>query len=180
MTDAASPFAEMLTGGHPNSLGRTVEVVEAALAEPDRLDALFACYQSDDPVVRLRASNALKRIEKAAPDLMIPYIDRLLTEVAAVDQPSARWTVAQLFGRMAKAMTPAQRREAEALLKRNLEEEPDWIVQNTTMDTLAGWAKSDEALRTWLLLRLAERQTDERKSVAARARKHHAALTAKA
>ena len=53
-------FEEMLTGGHPNSLGRTVEVVALVLADRDRLGELYACYQSDDAVVRLRTSNALK------------------------------------------------------------------------------------------------------------------------
>ena len=30
-------FEQMLTGGHPNSLGRTGEVVDSILAEPARL-----------------------------------------------------------------------------------------------------------------------------------------------
>lgn len=53
MTD---DFEEMLTGGHPNSLGRTVEVVDAVLADRARLARLYACYFSDDEVVRLRTS----------------------------------------------------------------------------------------------------------------------------
>ena len=59
----AEAFEDMLTGGHPNSLGRTVEVVEMVLANPDRFDELFNCYKSDNAVVRLRTSNAMKRIE---------------------------------------------------------------------------------------------------------------------
>ena len=35
-------FEEMLAGGHPNSLGRTVEVVDAVLAKPSRLSELYA------------------------------------------------------------------------------------------------------------------------------------------
>ena len=44
-------FEEMLTGGHPNSLGRTVGVVEIVLANPARLGEPYACYQSNDKVV---------------------------------------------------------------------------------------------------------------------------------
>ncbi len=35
------PFAVMLSGGHPNSLVRMVEVVEILLADPARLDTVL-------------------------------------------------------------------------------------------------------------------------------------------
>ncbi len=44
----AEEFEAMLTGGHPNSLGRTLEVVDAVLADRSRLTELVACYFSDD------------------------------------------------------------------------------------------------------------------------------------
>ena len=75
-------FEDMLTGGHPNSLGRTVEVVEIVLADRARLGELYACYQSDDAVVRLRTSNALKRISREQPEWLVPLIDGFLTEIA--------------------------------------------------------------------------------------------------
>jgi hypothetical protein len=37
-------FEEMLTGGHPNSLGRTIEVVDMVLANSTRLLDLYNCY----------------------------------------------------------------------------------------------------------------------------------------
>lgn len=37
-------FEVMLTGGHPNSLGRTVAVVELVLADRGRLGELYDCY----------------------------------------------------------------------------------------------------------------------------------------
>jgi hypothetical protein len=164
-------FEAMLSGGHPNSLGRTVEVVEAVLADQDRLGALLDCYASDDPVVRLRASNALKRIEAERHDWLIPCIDRLIDGVGTLDQPSAQWTLAQLFGRLAKDMTADQRRSVEELLRRNLAQSTDWIVLNTTLDTLAEWARDDTALRDWLRPHAERLSLDGRKSVAARATK---------
>ena len=58
-------FEQMLTGGHPNSLGRTIEVVEIVLADRERLEELYRCYFSNDEVVRLRTSNGMKRVAKA-------------------------------------------------------------------------------------------------------------------
>ena len=161
----------MLTGGHPNSLGRTVEVVEIVLADRARLGELYACYQSEDAVVRLRTSNGLKRISHEKPEWLVPLLDGFLTEIAALDQASAQWTLADLFETLAPLMTPAQRQQAEAVLKRNLAHHHDWIVLNQTMKTLGGWAKADDELRAWLIPHLERLQQDGRKSVAKTATK---------
>ena len=62
-------FEQSLKGGHPNSLGNTLEVVDAVLGNTDKMEDLFLCYQSDDETVRLRTSNAFKRIFRAKPEL---------------------------------------------------------------------------------------------------------------
>ena len=62
-------FEQSLKGGHPNSLGNTLEVVDTVLGNADKVEDLFLCYQSDDETVRLRTSNAFKRIFRAKPDL---------------------------------------------------------------------------------------------------------------
>ena len=161
----------MLTGGHPNSLGRTVEVVEIVLADRARLGELYACYQSDDAVVRLRTSNALKRISREQPEWLVPLIDGFLTEIAELDQASAQWTLADLFQTLAPLMTSMQRQQAEAVLKRNLANHNDWIVLNQTMKTLGEWATQDVALKAWLIPHLERLQQDGRKSVAKTAAK---------
>jgi hypothetical protein len=164
-------FEQMLTGGHPNSLGRTVEVVELVLAQPRRMDELYGCYRSADEVVRLRTSSAFKRISLVQPELLVPYIDRLLSEIAALDQASAQWTLAHLYATLRPFMTPEQHRRAVAVLQHNLDHHDDWIVLNMTMQTLADWSAEDEALRAWLRPRLHRLTEDRRKSVAGRARK---------
>ena len=156
----------MLTGGHPNSLGRTVEVVELVLADQAQLGELYACYRSEDEVVRLRTSNALKRISREKPEWLVPLIDDFLTEIAALDQASAQWTLADLFQTLAPLMSEAQRGQAEAVLKRNLANHNDWIVLNQTMKTLGIWAKKDDELKHWLVPHLERLSGDGRKSVA--------------
>ena len=164
-------FEAMLTGGHPNSLGRTEEVVEIVLANDTRFAELLDCYQSEDDVVRLRVSSALKRIEPTRRDLILDNLDRYVSLAVPLDQPSADWTLAQLFGRMEPDLSAAWKTKALAILKRNLAEKDDWIVLNTTMETLTDWAKGDAALADWLRPHLKRLAGDNRKSVAARARK---------
>lgn len=162
---------DMLTGGHPNSLGRTIEVVDLVLSDPARFPDLFACYRSEDAVVRLRASNAMKRVAAERRDLLVPYLDRFIAEIGELDQPSAQWTLAQLFDRLVRDMTGAQRQTATDLMKRNLKTHDDWIVLNATIETLATWAEKDEKLAHWLRPHLERLASDPRKSVATRARK---------
>ncbi len=165
------PFEEHLKGGHPNSLGHTVAIVEEVLASPEKFDELFHCYFSDDEVVRLRVSNAMKRIAKARKELLLPYLDRFLIEIAAIDQASTQWTLAQLFDLYANDFTPTQRQQACNIMKRNLTHHQDWIVLCQTMHTMAQWAKSDPELRAWLLPHLQRHAKDSRKSVRSKATK---------
>ncbi|MEL6751864.1 MAG: hypothetical protein AAFO70_07265, partial [Pseudomonadota bacterium] len=90
-------FEQMLTGGHPNSLGRTLEVVDIVLADRPRQADLYRCYFSHDEIVRLRTSNAMKRVTIEHPSWTMDFMDGLQNDVAAIDQASTQWTLALLF-----------------------------------------------------------------------------------
>ena len=169
-------FEKALTGGHPNSLGNTEAVVAEVLEQPQKVEALYQCYKSTDEVVRVRVSNAMKRLAKAQPELLHPYIDRFLSEVAAIKQASAQWTLAQLILSWRKQLSPEQQQRAVEHLRHNLAFHQDWIVLNTTMETLAHFAKTDTELKTWMKPQIAQLITETRKSVAGRARKTWKAL----
>lgn len=170
------PFEQMLTGGHPNSLGRTVEVVELIMQDKSLLEELFQCYKSEDEVVRLRTSNAFKRVAKAHREWVVPYLDRFLNEISELYQASAQWTLAQLFLMMTKDMSETQMTRAKDVLQRNLANHTDWIVLAQTMETLGKWSKKDPTLKEWLLPHLERLSQDGRKSVANKASKVSASL----
>lgn len=102
------PFRFMLAEGKPNSLGRTIEVVEAVLTDPSRLPELYACWTADDEWVRMRAANGMRRVFAQKPEAFEDYADRLLAEIAHVDQPSAKWTLSQLWLEHRKRLTSKQ------------------------------------------------------------------------
>ena len=164
-------FQEMLAGGHPNSLGRTVEVVEIVLADQSRFADLYSCYFSDDEVVRLRVSNAMKRVCREQPEWLIPFIDGLLDKVSRIEQASTQWTLASLFQMLWDSMDEPQQQKAKEFLKSNLTDWDDWIVLNNTMEALAEWSVNDTPLRNWLIPRLEALQVDRRRSVSGRAKK---------
>lgn len=158
-----------LSGGDPRSLGRTEEVVSWVLADQTRLDELFACLFDADAIVRMRAGDGLEKVARQQPDWYIPYVERLIIDVAQIDQHSVQWHLAQMLGEV--PLTSEQRVRAIALLKRILETFDDWIVVNLTLESLARFARDDEALRGEFCSTLKRFERHPKKSVASRARK---------
>lgn len=168
---AVTDFEEVLSGGHPNSLGRTLEVVDAVLADRSRLSDLYQCYFSTDEVVRLRVSSAMKRVTIKHPDWTMDFIESLQSEVAAIDQASMQWTLALIFDLLADRLSPDQRSRAIEIMKDNLALHSDWIVLNNSMKVLGRWAKNDPELQRWLQPHARRLADDDRQSVATNARK---------
>jgi hypothetical protein len=167
----SSDFCEMLSGGHPNSLGRTEEVVELVLASPERIDELYATYDSKDEVVRLRVSSSFKRVFLAQPVWFKKWYPRFAKRVLKLQQPSALWTYALLCLRLEDQLTAKTQLHAKENLKEILESCDDWIVINNIIETLGHWGRSDLELKKWLKPRLKKFSKDRRKSVAKKATK---------
>ena len=159
MARALDPRAA-LAGGDSRSLGRTEEVVSAVLDE--------------DELVRMRAADGLEKVCRERSEWLVPYVDRLLTGVAAVEQDSVRWHVAQILGEV--QLSQEQRRDAIGLLERFADEERAGFVVAHALTSLAALAADDPGLRRRLLARLRRLTDDDRRSVATRARKLLAAL----
>jgi hypothetical protein len=169
-------LVDMLAGGRHNSLGRTGEVVGIVVDDKRRMDELFACLDSSDELVRLRAGDALEKVCRERKEWFVAYADRFLAEIGRIDQPSVKWHTAQILDHLLPDLTDEQRRQATDLLRAYLDESDDWIVLNTSVGILTGWAGSDPALARSLRPRLKRLTGDRRKSVAKRAAKCLAAL----
>jgi len=167
----------MLTGGHPNSLGRTEEVVDIVLADRARLEELFATMADSDEVVRMRVGDALEKVCRVQPGWFVAHVDRLLSDLGQIRQPSVQWHVAQMLQHLRCDLSQDQARQSTELLQRNLSTSTDWIVLNVTMDVLTAWADRDAPLAGWLVPELERLRRDDRKSVARRAAKRLADLT---
>jgi len=92
----------------------------------------------------------MKRICKAKKPLLIPYIDRFLTDIASINQASTQWTLSQLFGMLEEEMSEKQIGQAKEIMNSNLAKHKDWIVLNQTMKTLTKWSKKDVQLKEWI------------------------------
>lgn len=170
LSTQAQVFVDMLDEPK-NTLGRTEEAVAMALADPSLIEHLYSCYFQPDEWVRLRVSSSFKRLWRADQKLVEPYLEGFITDVAAIDQPSVNWTFAQLCLELDHLLTPDQQATATKRLKQYLETTDDWIVQNSTIETLTHWALNDPKLASWLKPHLQRLTESTRRSVAGRATK---------
>jgi hypothetical protein len=164
-------YEEMLMGGHPNSLGETLEVVDDVLKSEKNLQDLVDCWKSEDEVVRLRVQNAVKRVAQEKPEWVAKYIPDFLSWISEIDQASTRWGLSTLFMWLDEYLDEAQQKQALKIMKDNLFYD-DWIVQNTTAESLTYYAKKDSKLKTWLIPNLRKLQKSRHKSVRKRAEKY--------
>ncbi len=164
------PFVEMLRGD-TNTLGRAIEVFDAVKQDPSRVQEVFDLYFQPDQWVRLRSSNVLRRLWREDPTWVEPFIARWIDEVSGIDQPSVQWTFAQIVHECSQFFDQGQMARSLQIVKGYLQNSDDWIVLNTSINTLAGAAKDDASLRAYLLPKLQKLSTHPKKSVASRAKK---------
>lgn len=133
-----------LTGGDRRSIGRANEVVAEVLHDPSLFGLLFDGLDNQDPLVRMRAADALEKITVKHPEWLKPYKKRLLAIAVIADQQEVRWHMAQMLPRL--SLTPIERREAARVVKGYLSDTSS-IVKTCALQALAELSGNDENFR---------------------------------
>jgi len=151
------PILGKLAGGDRRSIGRADEVAEEIVAD----EALFAAVVSgmlhSDPVIRMRAADAVEKASQTRPDLLQPHKERLLGEIAGVNQQEVRWHLSLMLARL--RLDDGDRRRVLAILDDHLQDESR-IVKVNAMQALAELGLRYEDLRKHAVEQL-ERLTRE-------------------
>ncbi len=111
---------EKLVGGDRRSIGRVDEVVADVMNNPSLFGIVFDGMLSDDPLLRMRCADAAEKITEKQPGFLQPYKEKLIKEVAKIEQPEVRWHVAQMIPRLEvdqeeRACLPHRRNNADLL-----------------------------------------------------------------
>ena len=142
-----------LSGGDRRSTGRSDEVLALVLADPVLFGRLIEGMSNPDPLTRMRAADAAEKVTVRRPELLQPYKEHLLHQVAIIEQQEVRWHVAQMLPRL--ELSPAERRQALDILLGYLDDESK-IVKTFAMQGLADLAWQDPQLRPEVLPVLVE------------------------
>jgi hypothetical protein len=133
----------LLRGADRRSIGRADEVVVAVLKQPALFPELIAGLWDVDPVVRMRAADAVEKVSRKQPELLHPFKAELLGLLAEASQRELRWHLAQMVPRL--AFTRKERLRAASLLKDYLKDRSS-IVKTFAMQALSDLANTDWAL----------------------------------
>ena len=131
---------EMLRGGDRRSIGRADEVSARVMKDPSLFGELFDGMLVDDPIVRMRAADAVEKVTAERPDLLQPYKRKLIGRVARIDQQEVRWHFAQIVPRL--ELTEKQRSRVIDILLSYMDDDSA-IVRTFSLQALADLAESD-------------------------------------
>jgi HEAT repeat protein len=157
-----------LAGGDRRSIGRSGEVAAEVLADPSLFPALFAGMLDADPLIRMRAADAVEKVTAAHSEYLRPYKDELLHQAALSMQQEMRWHVAQLIPRL--ELSADERVEAVDILNEYLSDKSR-IVQAFALQALADLATDDESLRPQVITRIEKLMQSGSPAVQSRARR---------
>lgn len=96
-------FSKLLSGGDLRSIGNADIAVSAVRKDNGLFSALFECVYSQDPVVRMRAADAVEKITRKYPELLATYKAELLEKVSKIKQQEVQWHLAQIIPRLCLA-----------------------------------------------------------------------------
>ena len=171
-----NPILKKLAGTDRRSTGRSNEVVAEVLANPTLFDAVFEGMRADDPVVRMRAADAVEKITAQHPEYLRPYKSKLIRKIARIDQQEVRWHVAQMLSRL--DLSRAERRAVVGLLADYMRDKSK-IVKTFSMQALADIAQQDADLRPSIVMQLQELTRTGSPAMQSRGRKLLAKLARK-
>jgi hypothetical protein len=136
-----------LRGGDRRSIGRSGEVAELIAKSPKLFAEVVEAAIKADPVIRMRAADAIEKASTNSPALLQPH-KRVINKIAVIPQQEVRWHVAQMLPRL--KLTPKERDHAVSILFDYLEDKSS-IVKTFAMQGLSDFAQIDPRLRTRIL-----------------------------
>jgi hypothetical protein len=142
-----------LAGGDRRSIGRVSEIVAEVLNEPSLFKVVFNGMLSDDPIIRMRSADAVEKIIAKHPEYLQPYKEKLIRQVARIEQQEVRWHAAQMFPRL--ELSKEERAIIVEILLDYLNDKSK-IVKTFSMQALMDFAERDAGLRPQVIKLLEE------------------------
>ena len=134
---------QKLKGGDRRSIGKSGEAVTNVSRNPVLFADLFEGLFDVNPLVRMRAADAVEKITRERPELLQPWKRPLLETVSTVQEKEVRWHVAQMLPRL--RLSSGEHEAAVQVLMGYLADGSS-IVRTFSMQALADLAMRDELL----------------------------------
>lgn len=116
----------LLSGGNRRSIGKVDEAVARISGSPAGIAAAVRLMRDADPVVGMRAADALEKATRGDPGLLTPHKRELLGDIAANPQQEVRWHVLQMLPLL--PLTASERAKAFAVAVDSLDHHSRIVV----------------------------------------------------
>ncbi|MBP2654713.1 MAG: hypothetical protein H6Q73_2282 [Firmicutes bacterium] len=143
-----------LSGGDLRSIGEVEEIVAAIIKDASLFADVFQAMSAEDPVVRMRAADAIEKVTRKEPQYLQPVKQQLLREVSQVAQQEVQWHVAQMLPRL--ALEPKEASEVIKLLESWLKSSKSKIVQVNSLQAMVDIAAKHTEYQTLVFQKLGE------------------------
>lgn len=164
-----SGFEAQLGGGDRRSIGQAEAVAAAVRAEPARVAELWSCLRSTDPLVRMRAADALEKISRDDSAPFVQWKHELLTGAVGDGTAEVCWNLLAIVPRL-----PLTEEEAQAFVTKlagHLYDDPSRIVRTASLEALVNLSVDHPGLQPEATRLLTASLDDPTPSLRARARK---------
>ena len=139
MTD----ILDRLRGGDRRSTGNADEVAKEISDKPELFEVVFNGIYHDDPVLRMRAADAVEKASRKRPELLAGYSSKIISILRSVDQQEVCWHMAQIAPRL--DLSKSEEKQIIGLLKELLSHKSK-IVRVSAMNAIACFAERDETI----------------------------------
>ena len=137
-----------LRGGDRRSIGKVDEVVAVVEKEAAQFKYLVSGLFDPDPIVRMRAADAMEKVSGRTPWSLQPFKAQLVSLARETDQQELRWHLAQMVPRL--ELTAAETRKITNIFIDYLSDDSK-IVVTFAMQALADLAAKKETVSARVL-----------------------------
>lgn len=134
----------LLAGGNRRSIGRANEIASRVAKAPRLFPQLIAALWSEDPIVSMRAADAIEKVTRTNPSLLGPHKKELLGLLAEATDKELRWHLAVIVPRL--SLSARERQCASSLLQEYLKDRSS-IVKTFALQGLTDLSKNDASLK---------------------------------
>lgn len=159
---------QKLEGGDRRSIGHADEVASEVMQQPKLFPELVEGLFQGNPIVRMRASDALEKATKEDAKHLLPFKKKLLALAETEEQSEVRWHLAQIVPRL--DLTHEENlRFVDSLL--TYLSGSSSIVSTSVMQAFSDIAEKDAELKSELLVHIEELSVIGTPAMKARGRK---------
>lgn len=159
---------QKLAGTDRRSIGLADEVAKEIEGDQALFDEVFHAMFHGDPVIRMRASDAIEKASRRCPERLHPHKEAILGDLAGIEQKEVRWHLVQLLPRL--GLSTQEKQRAVDIAKSYLTDKST-IVRVNALEALTVLARGDDDLEAQVLCLLVDATETGAPAEKARARK---------